>query len=88
MVAGGLVEGAADEIDLEFFDFVVEIYAAGDVDVGGGAFGLADHFEGEGRIADFGAEAFDGDLVGGGDHDGAFDNIFEFADISRIIVIF
>lgn len=33
-MAGGLVEGAADEVDLEFFDFVVEIDPAGEVDVG------------------------------------------------------
>ena len=88
MVSAGLVEGAANQIYLEFLYFVVEIYAARDVYVCRKSFGAFHHFKGEFGIADFGAQTFDGDLVGRGDHDGAFDDVFEFADIARIIVIF
>ena len=55
LVTAGLVEGAADKVDLEAFYFVIEIYAAGEVDVTGDAFGIGDHFEGKFRIANLGA---------------------------------
>ena len=40
LVPTSLFQGSADQIDLESFDPVVEIYAAGDIDIVGPAFRL------------------------------------------------
>src|SRR5688500_17877109 len=87
LVAAGLVEGPTDEIYLKPFHFIVEINASGKIDLAGHSFGAFDHFEGELGIAHFGAKTLDGDLVARRDHDRPLDNIFEFPDVSRIVII-
>ena len=44
LVTAGLIESAADEIDLEFLHFVIEIDAARNVDLCRRTFGRSHHF--------------------------------------------
>ena len=83
LVAAGLFERTADQIDLKSFHLVVKIYAAGEVDIVRCAVRCGDHFHSMIRIADLGPQTFDRDLVPGCDDDRPFDDVFKLADIAR-----
>ena len=87
-MAAGLVQGAADEVDLELFYLVVKVDAAGDVDLRRRAFGTFYHLERERRIADLGTEAFDRDLVRRRNHNSTLDDVLQLSNISGEVIVF
>src|SRR5918912_1938587 len=79
-MSAGLFERAADEVDLEAADFVVEVYAARHVY--GGGVRAGGRAEGALRVADFGGQTLARDLFAGGDDDGALDDVLKLAHVA------
>src|SRR5215471_5477777 len=86
-MTAGLLQGSTDKIDLEFFDLVIEVNAARNINVGRSAFGSLDHLHCKIRVADFGSKAVYRQLVTRRYDNRTLDNVFQLADIAWIVII-
>src|SRR5262245_21857779 len=75
LMASGLVEGPANQVDLKLLDLVIKVDAARDVDVTRLPFGRADHFGRQIRIADLRPQTVDGKIVSRCDNHRTLDNV-------------
>src|SRR3569623_2697374 len=87
LVSAGLIKGPADQVDLESFDLVVEVYSPGYIDTCRCAFALGYHLESEFRVADLGTQALGGEVTVWSDHARALDDILEFTNVAGIVVV-
>ena len=85
---GGLVERAPDEVDLKAAYLIIKIHATRNIYVLGRAFRELYHIARKLRITDLRAKAFDGDFVRRRDDDRPLDDIFELANVARVIIAF
>src|SRR5712691_8603047 len=81
-MAAGLLERAADEIDLKTSHFIVKIYAAADVVYGYRAAAFMRSIQDRLRIADLLAQALARDVIAGSNHDRALNRIFQLTNIA------
>src|SRR6476660_909556 len=87
-MSASLIEGTANQIDLELFDLVIEVRSTRQVNAPGGSFARRQHLARGSRVTHFGPAAIDRHLITGGYNYRSLDNVFQLADIPRIIVIF
>src|SRR5690606_33114489 len=88
LVAAGLFEGPADEIDLEPFYLVVKVHPFCKIDLTRRTLCLVKGRKSRSRVANLRPQALDGDLVGCGDDHRPLNYVLKFADIAWEVVTF